>query len=200
MGVTGLVFGGAPPSFRGALFLALSTFLCGCVAAGFVFVGFWRHTATQKAQTEAAQQTAQQQLREAEHTLAGLKTQLAREQQLLAGTRRKAAQATTALARTRKQGRALERSLALRLHELTQAATALAGQSATIESELTALESYAQHPGAAGVDAGYLATQTHYIVRSAAAAAAAAATLTQAGRDVQGILDAAPITSSSAPD
>jgi hypothetical protein len=199
--VTGLVFGpprrlrrwlggGAPPSFRGALFLALSTFLCGCVVAGFVFVGIWRNTATEKAQTQAAQQSAQRQLREAERTLAGLRTQLAHEQQLLARTRRRAAEATTALAETRKEGRGLTRSLTSRLHELISTAAALAGQTATMESELTALETYARHPGAAGVDAGYLATQTRYLVRSAAAAAAASATLTQLGRDAQRTLGA----------
>jgi len=117
--------------------------------------------------------------------LAGLRAQLAREQRLLANTRLGAAEATTALARSRRHRRALARSLGARLHELIQTAASLAGQSATIESELTALETYVQHPGAAGVDAGYLATQTRYVARSAAAAAAAATSLAQVSRDAQ---------------
>jgi len=214
--VSGLVFGqrqrlrrwlggGAPPSGRAALFLALSTFLCGCVVAGFVFVGIWRHTATEKAQTQAAQQSIRRQLLEAKQTLveskqtlAELKTQLARNQHLLARTQRKAAEETTALAQTRKAERALARSLAPRLHDLIQTAGTLAGQSATIESELTALETYTRHPGAAGVDAGYLATQTRYLVRSAAAAAASAATLAQDSRDARATLTTAAQTTAPA--
>ena len=72
-----------------------------------------------------------------------------------------------------------------RLQDLVETAAALARQTATIESELKALEAYTRHPGAAGVDAGYLATQARYLIRSAAAAAAAAATLAQRTQDAQ---------------
>src|SRR5205085_9615896 len=65
--------GGASPSLRAALFLALSTFLCGCVMAGLLFVGVWRHTASEAAHTQAAQQRDRQQLLSTQRTLAGLK-------------------------------------------------------------------------------------------------------------------------------
>ena len=179
---------GAPPSARAALFLALSMFFCGCVVAGFVFVGIWRHTATEKAQTLAAEQSVRRQLLQAEVALAGLKKQLAHNQRLLARTQRQANHATVALAATRDAKRALARSLASRLHKLVEAASSVAGQSATIESEISALESYARRPGAAGVDPGYLATQTRYLARSASGAAAATAALAEYSRNVQTIL------------
>lgn len=167
-------------------------FLCGCVVAGLVFVAIWRHTATDKAHSQAARQSLRRQLLEEEQTLAGAQAQLARTLRLLARARRQAAEATTELAQAEKAARARARSLTPRLQNLTESAATLAGQSATLESELTALETYARHPGAAGLDAGYLTTQTRYLARSAAAATAAATALAQESRNAQAILHAPP--------
>ena len=180
-----------PPSAGAAIFLALSMFLCGCVLAGLVFVAIWRHTATGRAQSQAAQQSLRRQLLDQEQTLATVQAQLARNLRLLARARRQAAGAATALAQNERATRALARSLTPRLHDLIQSAATLAGQSATLESELTALETYARHPGAAGLDAGYLMTQTRYLARSAVAATAAATALAQESHDARAILDTA---------
>jgi len=191
-GLRGWLGGNAPPSPRAALFLAVSTFLCGCVLASLLFVGIWRHTASAEARTRAAQQSDRLHLLAAEHTLTQLKTQLAVNQRLLDDARHRADRATTALAHahkaladTRRADRAITRSLTPRLQDLVETAAALARQTATIESELNALEAYTRRPGAAGVDAGYLATQARYLAQSAAAAAAAAATLAQRTQDAQ---------------
>jgi hypothetical protein len=184
--------GDGPPSLRAALFLALSTFLCGCVVASLLFVGVWRHTAGEAARLQAAQaharaiqQADRQQLLAAKADLDLLKARFARNERLLTEAKRRAAQATTALARARAATRAISRTLTPRLQTVADAAAALARQTATIHSELTALETYAQQPGATGIDAGYLETQARYVARQAAAAASAAAALTQQARDAQ---------------
>ena len=177
--------GGASPSLRAALFLALSTFLCGSVMAGLLFVGIWRHTASEAAHTQAVQQRDRQQLLATQRTLAGLKVELARDQLALGQARRRLARATSALVHARHVNGALTRSLSPSLQALVQTGATLARQTATIESELTALETYAQHPGAAGLDAGYLASQIRYLVGSAAAAASAAAVLVRHTQDAQ---------------
>jgi len=187
-----LLAGSAPPSGRAALFLAVSMFLCGCVLTGLLFVGVWRHTASQAADSQAAQQRDRQQLLAAGRTLAelkaqlvGLKAQLARNQLVLDQARTRAARAASQLVQARNVNRALTSSLAPRLDELIQAGASLARQTATMESELTALETYAQHPGAVGLDAGYLESQISYLARSAAAATSQAAALARHSQDAQ---------------
>jgi hypothetical protein len=184
--------GSAFLSVRAALFLALSTFLCGCVTAGLVFVGVWRHAATEQAQAQAAQQSDRQQLLAARRTLlaarstlAGLKAQLARDQRVIVQTQGRAARAASALAQAAKVNHALVGSLSPGLQELIEAAAALASQTDTIQSELNALETYVLHPGAAGLDAGYLATQVHYLARSAAVASSAAVDLARHSREAR---------------
>jgi chromosome segregation ATPase len=193
----GRLLGGAPPSGRAALFLAVSMFLCGCVVAGLLFVGIWRHTASQAADSQAAQQRDRQHLLAAESTLAelkaqlvGLKAQLARNQLALARAKTRAAHATSQLVQARNAGRAITTSLAPSLQELIRAGETLARQTATMESELTALETYARDPGAVGLDAGYLESQIGYVARSASAASSQAAALARHSQDVQAALTA----------
>jgi hypothetical protein len=189
-------FGGnGPPSARAALFLAVSMFLCGSVLASLLFVGLWRHTADEasrvreaEAQTRAIQQTDRQRLLAAQVDLTALRTQLARNKQVLAKVRARAAETAAALAHSRSVDRALVQALTPRLQALAESATALARQTATIQSELTALEAYAQHPGATGVDPGYLATQASYVGRGAAAAASAAAALAREAGEAEAAL------------
>lgn len=185
-------------STRAALFLALSTFLCGCVTAGLVFVGVWRHAATEQAQAQAARQSDRHQLQAARralettsHTLSGLRAQLTRERSVVVQTRARAAHATSELARNAKAGRALVASLSSDLQELVQAAATLGTRIDTMQSELNALETYAHQPGSAGIDAGYLATQVHYLAQSAAVASSAAVELARKTREAQSTFGAA---------
>jgi hypothetical protein len=177
--------GSAFLSVRAALFLALSTFLCGCVTAGLLFVGVWRHAATEQAQAQAAQQSDRQQLLAARRTLADLKAQLARDRRVIVHTQRRTVRAASALAQATKVNRALVGSLSPGLQELIQAAATLASQTDTMQSELNALETYLHDPGAAGLDADYLATQVRYLARSAAAASSAAVDLARHTREAQ---------------
>lgn len=186
-------FGGTgPPSARAALFLAVSMFLCGSVLASLLFIGLWRHTADEasrvraaEAQTRAIQQTDRQRLLAAQAELVALKGQLEQNRRVLTKVRSRAAATAAALQHARGAREAIVRELTPRLQALADAAAALARQTATIQSELTALEAYAQHPGATGVDPGYLATQASYVGRGAAAAASAAAALARQARDAQ---------------
>jgi hypothetical protein len=191
-GLRGWLRGDGPPSARAALFLAFSTFLCGCVFASLLFVGIWRHTADEasrvraaEAHTRAIQQSDRQRLHAAQAELEALEAQLTQSRQALTQIRSRAAETAAALQHARSAREAIARELTPRLQALADAAAALAGQTATIQSELTALEAYAQHPGATGVDPGYLATQASYVGRSAAAAASAAAALARQARDAQ---------------
>jgi hypothetical protein len=163
------------------LFLASSTFLCGAVLAGLLFVGIWRHTASEQVQTEAARQHDRRQLVVAHHTVAKLRmqlrAQLAQEKAALALAQHRAAQDAAAIDRARGLNTELRQSMLRTAQELTQAAKILASQTARIQSELQALEGYTNHPGATGLDAGYLAAQIDYLLRSAAAASSTAAGL-----------------------
>jgi hypothetical protein len=183
-------------SVRAALFLALSTFLCGCVTAGLVFVGVWRHAATEQVQAQAAQQSDRQQLLVARHTLLAtgrtitqLKTQLAHDRRVIVQTQGRAVHAASALARASKVNRALVESLSPELQKLNQAAATLGTQMDTMQSELNALETYVRRPGGGGLDAGYLATQVQYLARSAAAASSAAVELGRNTREAQSTFD-----------
>ena len=173
---------GAPPSLRGALFLASSTFLCGAVLAGLLFVGIWRHTASEQVQTEAARQHDRHQLLVAHQAVVRLRAQLAQDDAALARAGHRAAQEAAAVSHARSLNRALTQSMSRTLQELIQTETTLASQSARIESELQALEGYTNHPGATGLDAGYLTAQIDYLLRSAAAASSTAADLLRSSR------------------
>ena len=183
---------GAPPSVRGAVFLSVSTFLCGCVVASLLFVGIWRHTAGEAArsraavaQTHAIQQRDRQELLAVRNRLATLQAQLARSRAALGRTEHRAAATKASLLRANVATRAVVVSLEPKLQTLSGTAATLAHTIATIEAELGALATYAQNPGGAGLDAGYLETQTRYVARVAASAASAAAALAQDVRDAQ---------------
>ena len=61
-----------------------------------------------------------------------------------------------------------------------------------MESELTALETYARDPGAVGLDAGYLESQIGYLARSASAATSQAAALARHSQDAQAAVNTQP--------
>jgi septal ring factor EnvC (AmiA/AmiB activator) len=146
------------PSLRAQILLVLSAFLCGTVLASLLFVGVWRHTADDGARAQRAQRLA-------ERRLTSLTAQLERTRSLLAARTDEANRSRTAL---RKQV-ATNATISGRLAGAAASARSLQAQLSTIESELRSLQAYVQHPGPAGLDAGYLAAQLRYLRSSAAA-------------------------------
>jgi hypothetical protein len=189
----------APASRAALVFLFVSALLCGSALSGLLFVGVWRHTAGEASRTRVAQLGEHRALLASRRTLAQLRTRLAQEQALLATTKRRAETTSLALGRAGLDLRrtraellhaqttetALTRSLAHRLGALQGTAAELVKETATIQSELAALESYAQHPGAAGIDSRYLQTQAHYLAAAAASAVAAADDVAQHIQEAQ---------------
>jgi hypothetical protein len=183
------------PASKGAqLFMFVSALFCGAALAGLLFVGVWRHTAGEAARNRAAQENDQQALRASRQAVSALGAKLAHEKTLLAQATRRGATANASLAQARtslRQARAAlasaeassaaaRQALAGRLDALGGEASALARTTATLRSELSALETYASQPGPTGIDAGYLAAQVQYLRAAAAAAASAAAQLARA--------------------
>ena len=168
---------GAPASARTQLLLIGLAFLLGCVAAALLFVGIWRHTATDGAQARAGQASALRRLSAARHELSIVKAQLMRTRSTLATVERRAGRARTALTRVERSDAALRRALGQRLQTIAATSATLVHQTATLQSELHAFDAYVRNPGAAGMDSGYLLSQAHYLESSAQTAASAAATL-----------------------
>jgi hypothetical protein len=180
--------GDAPASKGAQAFMFVSALLCGAALSGLLFVGVWRHTAGEAASSKAAQRTDHRALAISRRTIASLTAKLEHEQARLAKSRSAGAATTAALARARRSLAQAETVLAhtkasdaaaldsanARAAGLGTDATAIARATATLRSELTALETYAQNPGSTGIDPGYLANQVRYLEASAAAAASAA--------------------------
>jgi hypothetical protein len=152
-------------------------FLLGCVAAGLLFAGIWRHTATDGARAHEGQLSAQRRLGAARRELSIVQAQLVRTRSTLVAAERRGARSRSTLARVERSDGALRRALVQRLQTLAATAGTLAHQNAALQSELRAFDAYVRNPGAAGMDSGYLLSQVHYLESSAQTAAAAAATL-----------------------
>ncbi len=176
--------GDGPPTRGAQLFLFVSALLCGAALSGLLFAGIWRHTAGEVARTRDAQRGDHRALIASKQALAALRVKYRRQEALLASAESARLQASKTLAQSRAalaQVRhaaattaAERRSLSEQAQELLASAGALARQTATIRSELDALETYVQSPGGTGVDAGYVASQARYLVTAAAAGASAA--------------------------
>jgi hypothetical protein len=174
----------------------VSAMLCGAALAGLLFVGVWRHTAGEAASSKAAQRSDHRALAISRRTVAALTAKLSHEQALLAGSRSAGAATSAALARARGSlaeaqaalahakaaGAAALESANARAASLSTDANAIARATATLRSELAALETYAQNPGPTGIDPGYLANQVRYLESSAAAAESAANDLVRRSR------------------
>jgi len=183
--------GDAPASKGAQAFMFVSAMLCGAALSGLLFVGVWRHTAGEAASSKAAQRTDHRALAASRRTIVDLTAKLAREQLVLARASSAGAATTAALARARGSLAQAQAALAhtktadataldaanARAAGLGTDATAIARATATLRSELTALQTYAQNPGPTGIDPGYLANQVRYLEASAAAAASAASDL-----------------------
>ena len=175
--------GTGPPSLRAQILLVASAFLCGTVLAALLFVGIWRHTANDGARAEASQRLSQQQLTTARHRIAALGQDLTVAKQAAATAAAALARERAALKREVAANAALARSLPPRLVALTTSAHQLESQLTTLQSELKALGTYVNDPGATGLDAGYLATQVDYMTSAAKRAAGTATAISQKATD-----------------
>jgi len=175
--------GSAPPSLRAQIMLVASAFLCGTVLASLLFVGIWRHTANDGARAQASQRASQQQLTNARHRIAALQKDLTQAKDAAGAAGAALTRERTALRRETAANAALARALPPRLAALTASAHDLDSQLTTLQSELKALGTYVNDPGATGLDAGYLATQVDYMTSAAKTAAGAAAAISQKATD-----------------
>lgn len=175
--------GTGPPSLRAQILLVASAFLCGTVLAGLLFVGIWRHTADDGARAQASQRLSQQQLTTARQRIAALTKDLTAAQQTASAAAAVVARQRTALKRETAAHAALAHALPPRLAALTTSAHELESQLTTLQSELKALGTYVNDPGATGLDAGYLATQVDYMTSAAKTAAGTAAAISQKATD-----------------
>ena len=175
--------GTGPPSLRAQVLLVASAVLCGTVLAALLFVGIWRHTAADGARAQASQRASQQQLTTARHRLAALDAERTQAKEAASTAAATAVRERTALKREVAANAALARALPPRLAALTASAHALESQLTTLQSELKALGTYVNDPGATGLDAGYLATQVDYMTSAAKTAAGTAAAISQKATD-----------------
>jgi type II secretory pathway component PulJ len=175
--------GTAPPSLRAQILLVASAFLCGTVLAALLFVGIWRHTANDGARAQASQRASQQQLIAARRRIGTLQKDLTQAKDAAGAAGAALARERTALKQQTAANTALARALPPRLTALTASARDLESQLTTLQSELKALGTYVNDPGATGLDAGYLATQVEYMTSAAKTAAGAAAAISQKATD-----------------
>jgi chromosome segregation ATPase len=153
--------------------------LLGSVLAGLLFVGVWRHTATEGDAARAAQLATKQQLRTTQTQLRTARAQLAA--------------ATAATGRLRTQLRMTQAQRAALRRQNTRAAArlgapigSLVGNGATLQhqlsklsSELSTIQNYLTASTATGVDPAFVAAQVKYLQTSAGAAEQAASALAQ---------------------
>jgi len=175
--------GTGPPSLRAQILLVASAFLCGTVLAGLLFVGIWRHTADDGARAQASQRLSQQQLATARQRIGALTKDLTAAEQAASTAAAVVARQRTSLKRKAAASAKLARALPPRLAALTTSAHELESQLTTLQSELKALGTYVNDPGATGLDAGYLATQVDYMTSAAKTAAGTAAAISQKATD-----------------
>jgi chromosome segregation ATPase len=174
-----------PPSLRAQLVLVVAAILLGAVLAGLLFVGVWRHTATEGDAARAAQLATKQQLRSVESQLKAARTQL-----VAANTATHRVRAQLHVART--QRAALRRAntrAAVRLRapigSLVGNGGALQHQLSKLSSELSTIQTYLTAATATGVDPAFIAAQVRYLQTTAGAAQQAATALAQQAAHAQ---------------
>jgi chromosome segregation ATPase len=168
-----------PPSLRAQLVLLLAAMLLGAVLAGLLFVGVWRHTATEGDAARAAQLATKQQLRTAQAQLKVARAQLATAD---AATRRIRTQLHVAqMQRTtlKKQNTRAAARLSAPINSLVGNGGALQHQLSKLSSELSTIQTYLTAATATGVDPAFIAAQVKYLQTSAGAAEQAATALAQ---------------------
>jgi hypothetical protein len=174
---------GAPPSLRAQLTLMLSAFVLGGVVCALLFVGIWRHTASESDRARTAQIAERNQLRAAQRRLTAVEAILAAERSALARVRRDAAASAAKLATLRRIHASVARTLPARIAALTSTAGALVHTTATLTSELTALQAYMRNNTTTGIDPGFVNAQISYMIGSATSVSGAVAKLEQEAQD-----------------
>jgi chromosome segregation ATPase len=168
-----------PPSLRAQLVLIAAAILLGAVLAGLLFVGVWRHTATEGDAARAAQLATKQQLRSVQMQLSAAHAQLLATN---AATRRLRAQlhvAQTQRAALRKQTSRAATRLSAPIGSLVGNGGALQHQLSKLSSELSTIQTYLTAATATGVDPAFIAAQVKYLQSSAGAAEQVATALAQ---------------------
>jgi chromosome segregation ATPase len=168
-----------PPSLRAQLVLMLAAMLLGAVLAGLLFVGVWRHTATEGDAARAAQLATKQQLRTAQIQLKSARAQLVTAS---AATRHVRAQLHVAQAQgaaLRKQNTRAAARLAAPVGSLVASGASLQHQLSKLSSELSTIQTYLTAATATGVDPAFISAQVKYLQTSAGAAEQAASALAQ---------------------
>ena len=168
-----------PPSLRAQFVLVFAAILLGAVLAGLLFVGVWRHTATESDAARAAQLATKQQLRSVQTQLKSARAQLVTAN---AATRRVSAQlhvAQTQRAALRKQNTRAAARLSAPIGSLVGNGGALQHQLSKLSSELSTIQTYLTAATASGVDPAFIAAQVRYLQTSAGAAEQAATALAQ---------------------
>jgi chromosome segregation ATPase len=168
-----------PPSLRAQLVLVFAAMLLGAVLAGLLFVGVWRHTASESDAARAAQLATKQQLRSVQTELKAARAQLATAN---TATRRVRAQLHVAQAQRaalRKANTRAAARLSAPIGSLVGNGGALQHQLSKLSSELSTIQTYLTASTATGVDPAFIAAQVKYLQSSAGSAEEAATALAQ---------------------
>ena len=176
---------GAPASLRAQIALVVSALLLGGVLSALLFVGVWRHTATEGDRARAAQAESRQALQAARSKLARSERQLASAHAAIGKlTAERALMARELVTLHRINDRAAT-SLPPRLRAIVRDADALTHDGARLESALATLSDYIRNSSATGIDPAFLATQVQYLIGSTAGTKAAVADLAEQANRAQ---------------
>ena len=168
-----------PPSLRAQLVLVVAAILLGAVLAGLLFVGVWRHTATEGDAARAAQIATKQQLRSVQTQLKTARAQLVAANTATHRVRAQLHVAQTQRAALRKQSTRAAARLNAPIGSLVGNGGALQHQLSKLSSELSTIQTYLTAATATGVDPAFIAAQVKYLQSSASAAEQAATALAQ---------------------
>jgi hypothetical protein len=155
-------------------FLSVAAFLFGVTLSAAIFVGVWRHTASEAGRARASAKTTAQ-------DLAGARDQITTLQGKIRNDQSRLGLARTALAQLQGKQHALAAKLVVveeansrlaarlpgQMTRVERTAGALARESASVASALSALNSYAAQ-GGSGIDLAYLKLQIQYVVSASA--------------------------------
>ncbi len=146
--------------------LPVAAFLFGAMLSAVVFVGVWRHTASQGAQEQAARATADRRLTHALAVVTGLKAELTGDRKRLARARTSERTLAASLASLRRSSGAVADRLPGQLTEAGTTAAALERRSASLASALASLQAYVANSSGSNFDPGFLGTQIRYLAGS----------------------------------
>lgn len=168
-----------PPSLRAQIVLVFAAILLGAVLAGLLFVGVWRHTATEGDAARAAQLATKQQLRSVQAQLKAARAQLVAANTATRRVRARLHVAQTQRAALRKVNTRASARLRAPIGSLVDNGGALQHQLSKLSSELSTIQTYLTAATTTGVDPAFIAAQVRYLQSSAGAAEQAATALAQ---------------------